>query len=226
MNEIDAATANAHAMREVVQRASEDAKAQFALIGERSQSIRDSVKLSANTIRQLEQRTLDIGGIVTLIKEIADQTNLLALNAAIEAARAGEAGRGFAVVADEVRKLAERTRGATADIGEMIDGVQHQAEQAVRTMETGMSEMEEGLQLASEAASDKREVEEVVERLFVTISQIAASTHAYGDRVEAISGAVEAMREATLASARSAELTGFAGGKLEQTMAQFKTARA
>ncbi|MBS1158498.1 MAG: methyl-accepting chemotaxis protein [Proteobacteria bacterium] len=226
MNEIDAATDNAQAMRDVVQRVSDQAKAQFALIGERSQSIRDSVKLSANTIRQLEQRTLDIGGIVTLIKEIADQTNLLALNAAIEAARAGETGRGFAVVADEVRKLAERTRKATADIGGMIDGVQSQAEQAVRTMESGMTEMEDGLRLASEAASDKREIEEVVERLFVTISQIAASTHAYGDRVEAISGAVEAMREATLESARSAELTGFAGGKLEQTMAQFRTARA
>ncbi|MGE5470823.1 MAG: methyl-accepting chemotaxis protein [Bacteroidota bacterium] len=226
MNEIDAATGNAQAMRDVVHRVSEQAKAQFALIGERSRSIRESVNLSADTIRQLEQRTLDIGGIVTLIKEIADQTNLLALNAAIEAARAGEAGRGFAVVADEVRKLAERTRKATADIGGMIDGVQNQAEQAVHTMESGMAEMEDGLRLATEAASDKREIEEVVERLFVTISQIAASTHAYGDRVEAISGAVEAMREATLESARSAELTGFAGGKLEQTMAQFRTARA
>jgi len=226
MNEIDAATDNAHAMREVVHRVSEQAKAQFSLIGERSQRIRESVNLSANTIRQLEQRTLDIGGIVTLIKEIAEQTNLLALNAAIEAARAGDSGRGFAVVADEVRKLAERTRGATADIGNMIDGVQSQAEQAVRTMESGMSEMEEGLRLASEAASDKREIEEVVERLFVTISQIAAATHTYGDRIEAISGAAEAMREATLASARSAELTGFAGGKLEQTMAQFRTARS
>jgi len=223
MNEIDAASANAQAMRDVVQQVSEQAKAQFSLIGTRSQSIRESVMLSANTIRLLEQRTLDIGGIVTLIKEIADQTNLLALNAAIEAARAGETGRGFAVVADEVRKLAERTRRATADIGEMIDGVQNQAERAVSTMESGMTEMEEGLRLASEAASDKREIEEVVERLFVTISQIAASTHAYGDRVEAISGAVEAMREATLESARSAELTGFAGGKLEQTMAQFRT---
>ncbi len=226
LGEIDAATSNTHAMREVVQRASEEARAQFSLIEGRSQSIRSSVRVSADTIRQLEQRTLDIGRIVTLINEIAEQTNLLALNAAIEAARAGESGRGFAVVADEVRKLAERTRGATADIGSMIDGVQSQAEQAVRSMETGMAEMEEGLRLASEAASDKREIEEVVERLFVTIGQIASSTHAYGDRVEAISGAAEAMREATMASVRSAELTGFAAGKLDRTMAQFKTSGA
>jgi methyl-accepting chemotaxis protein len=209
-------------MRDVVAKATEDARAHFELIALRSQSIRGSVQLSADTIRQLEQRTLDIGNIVTLINAIAEQTNLLALNAAIEAARAGESGRGFAVVADEVRKLAERTRGATADISGMIDGVQSQAEQAVRTMETGMAEMEEGLRLATDAASDKREVEEVVERLFVTISQIASSTHAYGDRVESMAGAAQTMRDATLAAGRSAELTGFAAGKLEQTMAQFK----
>lgn len=226
LGEIDAATANTQTMREVVTRVGEEARAQFAMVGERSQSIRDSVNLSAATIRQLEQRTLDIGSIVTLINEIAEQTNLLALNAAIEAARAGEAGRGFAVVADEVRKLAERTRRATADISGMIDGVQSQAEQAVKTMERGMGDMEDGLRLAAAAASDKREIDDVLERLFVTISQIASSTHAYGERVEAISSAALAMREATLASARSAELTGFAAGKLEQTMGQFRVSRA
>ena len=220
--EIDAATHNTEAMRHVMEKASDEARAQFALIGQRSQSIRHSVQLSADTIRQLEKRTLDIGHIVTLINAIAEQTNLLALNAAIEAARAGESGRGFAVVADEVRKLAERTRGATADISNMIDGVQSQAEQAVRTMETGMAEMEEGLRLATEAASDKREVEAVVERLFVTITQIASATHAYGDRIGSMSDAAMTMREATLAAGRSADLTGFAAGKLEQTMGQFK----
>ena len=129
-------------------------------------------------------------------------------------------------MADEVRKLAERTRGATSDIRSMIDGVQHQAEQAVRTMETGMTEMEEGLRLATDAASDKREIDDVVERLFVTISQIASSTHAYGDRVEGIAGAAKAMGEATQDSAHSAELTGLAAAKLAQTMGQFKVAGA
>ncbi|WP_374486846.1 methyl-accepting chemotaxis protein [Zoogloea sp.] len=226
LSEIDAATTNTATMQQVVQRVSEEAREQFALVEARSQGIRESVNLSATTIRQLEQRTLEIGRIVTLINEIADQTNLLALNAAIEAARAGETGRGFAVVADEVRKLAERTRGATSDIREMIDGVQSQAEEAVRTMESGMSEMEEGLRLATAAATDKREIEAVVERLFVTINQIAAATHAYGDRVESISSAAEAMRHATRESARSAELTDFATGKLEQTMGQFQVAAA
>jgi methyl-accepting chemotaxis protein len=224
--EIDAVTSSTQAMRDVVLRVGDDARRQFALIGERSASIRSSVALSADTIRQLEQRTRDIGGIASLIKEIAEQTNLLALNAAIEAARAGEAGRGFAVVADEVRKLSERTRGATADIGRMLDGVQSQAEHAVRTVETGMSEMEEGLRLAIEAASDRGEIDEVVERLFVTVGQIACSTHAYGDRVGAISEAAQAMREATVDSARSAAQTGHAAGKLEQTMGRFGVARS
>ncbi len=222
--EIDAVSSSTQAMRDVVLRVGDDARRQFALIGERSASIRSSVALSADTIRQLEQRTRDIGGIASLIKEIAEQTNLLALNAAIEAARAGEAGRGFAVVADEVRKLSERTRGATADIGRMLDGVQSQAEHAVRTVESGMSEMEEGLRLAIEAASDRGEIDEVVERLFVTVGQIASSTHAYGDRVGAISDSARAMHEATVDSARSAALTGFAAGKLEQTMGRFRVA--
>ena len=222
--EIDAVSSSTQAMRDVVLRVGDDARRQFALIGERSASTRSSVALSADTIRQLEQRTRDIGGIASLIKEIAEQTNLLALNAAIEAARAGEAGRGFAVVADEVRKLSERTRGATADIGRMLDGVQSQAEHAVRTVESGMSEMEEGLRLAIEAASDRGEIDEVVERLFVTVGQIASSTHAYGDRVGAISDSARAMREATVDSARSAALTGFAAGKLEQTMGRFRVA--
>ncbi len=219
--EIDQASASTRAMRDVVQQVSDSAQAQFAQISERSRGIRGSVLHSTDTIRQLERRTLDIGSIATLIKEIAEQTNLLALNAAIEAARAGEAGRGFAVVADEVRKLAERTRGATADIGRMIEGVQSQAEQAVRTVESGMADMEDGLKLAIEAASDRQEIEQVVERLFVTIGQIASTTHAYGDRIGSISQAVDAMRDATVASARSAELTGLATAQLEKTVGQF-----
>jgi methyl-accepting chemotaxis protein len=224
LREINAATQNTRAMQDAVRQVSDAARTQFEQIGERNRTIRQSVMRSADTIRELEQRTLDIGGIVTLIREVADQTNLLALNAAIEAARAGESGRGFAVVADEVRKLAERTRGATTDIGRMIDGVQSQAEQAVRTVEGGMSEMEDGLQMAIAAASDRREIEDVVERLFVTIGQIASSTHVYAERVESISDAAGAMSEATVASTRSAELTGFAAGKLEKAMRQFRAA--
>jgi methyl-accepting chemotaxis protein len=95
---------------------------------------------ASSKVGVLSRRAQEIGGIVRLIKEIADQTNLLALNAAIEAARAGEAGRGFAVVADEVRKLAERTTGATAEIATLVENIQDETRSAREVMELGAAD--------------------------------------------------------------------------------------
>jgi methyl-accepting chemotaxis protein len=100
---------------------------------------------TATVINTLGQRSQEIGGIVGVITSIAEQTNLLALNAAIEAARAGEQGRGFAVVADEVRSLASRTRQATDEISSMIGSIQQETSNAIQTMEQGNRLMEEGL---------------------------------------------------------------------------------
>jgi methyl-accepting chemotaxis protein len=220
--EIDAASRNAEAMRAAMHEVSEGAQRQIAVVQTRTADIRGSVAASTETIRSLESSTTEIGRIVTVISEIAGQTNLLALNAAIEAARAGESGRGFAVVADEVRKLAERTTSATHDIRGMIDNVQTQAEQAVQRMENGMGQMEEGLRLAAETASDKGEMQAITERMFATIDQIAAGAHHLSSRLSHISSAADSVRNALGEAGRSAEKTSAGAVKLDQLVGQFQ----
>ena len=117
------------------------------------EQIAGALNSTATVINTLGQRSQEIGGIVGVITAIADQTNLLALNAAIEAARAGEQGRGFAVVADEVRNLASRTREATDEISQMINSIQQETGHAIETMEQGNRLMQEGLSRNADVAS-------------------------------------------------------------------------
>jgi len=167
--------------------------------------IADKVRSSAGVVEQLGTRSDQIGEIVATIEDIADQTNLLALNAAIEAARAGEQGRGFAVVADEVRALAERTSRATREIGEMIKNIQTETRRAVAAMEDGVREVEQG---TSEAARSGQALEEILEKInevTVQISQIAtaaeeqtATTREISNNIQQISDVVEMSAKGSL----------------------------
>jgi len=122
------------------------------------QSIKMAVDLSAQKVQEMGTRSDEIGNIVTTIEDIASQTNLLALNAAIEAARAGEAGKGFAVVADEVRKLAERSSTSTKEIADLIRNIQQSVSQAVAAMEKGSKEVENGVTLANQSGAALQEI--------------------------------------------------------------------
>ncbi len=154
------------------------------------QRIRSAVQSTSKKIKGLGERSLEIGAIIEVINEIATQTNLLALNAAIEAARAGEQGKGFAVVADEVRKLAERAGRATKDITGLIKGIQVETSEAVTVMEESTREVEEGTRLADQAGAALREIEQIVKQTAGLVTDI---TRAAGDQVKVTESVVRSM---------------------------------
>jgi methyl-accepting chemotaxis protein len=163
----------------ISQKASEDARTGDASVSTTIQGMKNISETMENTTRvitSLGKRSQEIGKILEVIEEIADQTNLLALNAAIEAARAGEAGRGFAVVADEVRKLAERSVEATKEIGEVIRQVQQETGDAVETAKAGAAETRQGIQLADQAGLALRRILDSVTRSSQLMAQIAQAT--------------------------------------------------
>ena len=159
--------------------------------------IAEVVKKSAITVQALGKSSDQIGEIVQVIDDIADQTNLLALNAAIEAARAGEQGRGFAVVADEVRKLAERTTKATKEIAMMIRKIQKDTEAAVLSMNEGTEEVEKGKTLADQAGKSLREIISGAEQVVDLVTQVAAASEEQSRAAEQISKSVEAISTVT-----------------------------
>ena len=153
------------------------------------------VKESAVKIKNLGDRSDQVGQIAAIINDIADQTNLLALNAAIEAARAGEHGRGFAVVADEVRKLAERTAQATKDIGTTIQAMQSETKEAVFSMEDGLREAEAGVEETEKSGSALKEILHQVNTLTSQINQIAVASEQQTATTNEITGNIQRISE-------------------------------
>ncbi len=160
-------------------------------------SIANAVKTSSNIVEELGEHSNQISSIVQSIREIADQTNLLALNAAIEAARAGEQGRGFAVVADEVRKLAERTSASTADIARMIETIQGGTSRAVESIADGVSRVNEGVRLAGQAGDAIGRIREFVDQTGASIADIASAMEEQSVASNEIAGHVEQVAQMT-----------------------------
>jgi methyl-accepting chemotaxis protein len=163
--------------------------------------ISEVVKRSSDTVQDLGKSSNEIGEIVQVIDDIADQTNLLALNAAIEAARAGEQGRGFAVVADEVRKLAERTSKATQEIAVMIKHIQKNTEGAVQSMQQGTKEVENGHALAEKAGNSLNEIINGAERVVDIVTQVAAASEEQSSASQQITQNIELITNVTQQSA-------------------------
>ncbi len=168
------------------------------------QRIRSSVQATARKIKSLGDRSLEISEIINVINDITEQTNLLALNAAIEAARAGEAGRGFAVVADEVRKLAEHSRTATKDIAALIKAIQAETNEAVVVMEEGTKEVEVGAGLADQAGKALEAISSVVRQSAELVQEISLASKQQVRGTEGVANAMQIISGITRQTTQSA----------------------
>ena len=176
--------------------------------------IADRVNATSRTVESLGARSDQIGAIVGTIEDIADQTNLLALNAAIEAARAGEQGRGFAVVADEVRALAERTTKATREISEMIKAIQGETKGAVMAMEEGVREVQQGTEEAAKSGSALQEILDQINAVSMQVNQIATAAEEQTATISEITGNITQISEVVQRTAQGSQDSSVAAAQL------------
>ncbi|WP_437182128.1 methyl-accepting chemotaxis protein [Pseudomonas xanthosomatis] len=188
-----------------------------------------TIEQAVQVIRELASHSTKIGGVLEVIRAIAEQTNLLALNAAIEAARAGEQGRGFAVVADEVRLLAQRTAQSTAEIQTMIEHLQGQSEAAVRAIDTSSEASRQTVTQAREAGTSLDAISQALNTLGALNASIASATLQQSHVVEEINRNVTetaGLSQETAEAARQSSDAGSALARLsedlEQLLRQFK----
>ena len=190
--------------------------------------IRETIADSAKRLKRLGESSQEIGNIVGLIDDIADQTNVLALNAAIQASMAGEAGRGFGVVADEVQRLAERARQATKRIEGLVNTIQLDTNEAIRSMEHSTIGVVAGARLAEDAGDSLAEIESVSQRLAEHIDSISDRSTKQSTRAAALADAMQAIqsfavqvRSGTNVTAKSASRLGELAQALESSVARF-----
>ena len=185
-------------------------------------SIRDQIQETSKRIKRLGESSQEIGSIVELINDLSEQTNILALNAAIQAASAGEAGRGFAVVADEVQRLAERASGATRRIETLVQTIQADTNEAVTSMEQTTSEVVSGARLAEEAGTQLGEIEKVSTDLADLIKGISVSAQHQSNAAANVSSTMNVIQEITSQTSAGASQTAESIGNLAQLSADLR----
>jgi twitching motility protein PilJ len=170
-------------------------------------SIREQIQDTSKRIKRLGESSQEIGEIVDLISDITEQTNVLALNAAIQAASAGEAGRGFSVVAEEVQRLAERSAEATKQIGSLVKTIQGDTNNAVAAMEKSTSGVVEGAKLSDVAGQSLREIEQVSNELATLINSISVSTQVQADMAGEVTNAMQDILQVTVQTTEGTRMT-------------------
>ena len=209
---------------------SEDGAAVIHNAAHEMRKISDAVQSSSQIVEELGRQSDHITSIVNTIKDIADQTNLLALNAAIEAARAGEQGRGFAVVADEVRKLAERTSLSTTEITDMVSKIQTGTRNAVSSMQSGVEQVSNGVELANKAGDSINQIRDgalrvtdVVNGISDSISEQSIASNDIAQKLETIAQMSEESAIAVRHTADAARHLQSLSVSLHQTVERFRT---